>query len=347
MEEFNEMMSVIGDDISQLDHLKVPQRIKRESKLMEQLLNFYVTYIGGLSIERADSFFMRLYKPKLLHELIECMSSKSTSASIHIYGLQQYFYSKNSFFYAFVDKSVRSGKEKFFVPLEAKTTAIKSNVFSLTMFDEMSLLAILQDANPKICKLYIKNKALLERFQQNYSAVVSPLIQLKKADFISAFYSPFCHMLHCRETFISLIQRAFSSQEVIRLKDALYSFDLWIFRSMVEKLPTAKMQKLYTDSALLNILANLRELLPGFLLLYSFFLKQDRKEKNLSYHPEHLVGIFFGDILGLDNSLSPSIKVALGQMLKEFGFALELFTQFDDNQTFFSLLRDNWKDFMK
>jgi hypothetical protein len=45
MDEFNEMMSVIGDDMEQLDMSKIPQRIKKESRIMEQLLNFYVTYL--------------------------------------------------------------------------------------------------------------------------------------------------------------------------------------------------------------------------------------------------------------------------------------------------------------
>jgi hypothetical protein len=263
LEEFSEMMSIIGDDMEQFDHLKVPQRIKRESRLMEQLLNFYITYVGGLSIERADTFFVRLYKPEMLRELLELMSTKlSTPQSIHLYGLQQYFYSKNTFFYAFVNKNIRSGKEKFFVPLEQKIPTIKSNVFSLTMFDEISLLTLLQDFNPKICKLYIKNKALLHRFQQQYASEISPLIKLKKADFVSAFYSPLCSVFDEGETMLSVLQASLGEQEIIRLKDALYSFDLRIFRSVLKYLPIKKIKKLYSDTALLNILANMRELLP-------------------------------------------------------------------------------------
>jgi hypothetical protein len=76
MEEFSEMMSVIGDDMEQIDHLRIPQRIKKESKLMEQLLNFYITYVGGLSIERADTFFIRIYKPQLLRNLLSLLDTK-------------------------------------------------------------------------------------------------------------------------------------------------------------------------------------------------------------------------------------------------------------------------------
>jgi hypothetical protein len=256
LEEFSEMMSVIGDDMEQIDHLKVPQRIKRESRLMEQLLNFYITYVGGLSIERADTFFVRLYKPQLLEKLLNLVEMKlSTPASIHLYGLQQYFYSKNTYFYSFVNTNVRSGKEKFMVPLETKTKTIKSNVFSLTMFDEIALLTLLQDVNPKICKLYIKNKALLDWFQKSYASQISPLIKKKKADFVAEFYRPLLAPLDQAEAMISLLQSSFVEQDIVRLKDVLYSFDLWVFRSVLEKLPLKKMKKLYTDQALLNIFA--------------------------------------------------------------------------------------------
>jgi hypothetical protein len=186
MEEFSEMMSVIGDDMEQIDHLRVPQRIKRESKLMEQLLNFYITYVGGLSIERADTFFIRMYKPQLLRNLLSLLDTKNTTpASGHLYQLQQYFYSQNTYFYAYVNTNVRAGKEKFMMPVTPKIKLLQPNQFSLTMFDEIALLTLLQDINPKICKLYIKNKNLLERFQKKYAPVISPLINQKKADFIA------------------------------------------------------------------------------------------------------------------------------------------------------------------
>ena len=43
-EELDEMMSEIGDDIDKLDQMKIPASIKKESRIMEQFLNFYVSY---------------------------------------------------------------------------------------------------------------------------------------------------------------------------------------------------------------------------------------------------------------------------------------------------------------
>ncbi|MDR2415342.1 MAG: hypothetical protein LBD75_01695 [Candidatus Peribacteria bacterium] len=318
MEEFSEMMSVIGDDMEQIEHLRVPQRIKRESKLMEQLLNFYITYLGGLSIERADTFFIRLYKPQLLRSFLSLLDTKSlTPASCSLCELQHYFYSQNTYCYAYVNTNVRAGKEKFTMPINPQIKLLSPNLFSSTMFDEIALLTLLQDINPKICKLYIKNKNLLERFQKKYASLISPLINQKKADFIAGFYRPLCSSFRQGEQMIALLQTALSEQDIVRLKDALYSFDLRIFRGILEKLPLQKMKKLYTDQALLNIFSSLRELFPGFLLYYYFVLTEDKKQKK-STAPNHLFSLFFGDILGLDISLSPAFQTFIPQLLEEF-----------------------------
>ena len=347
MEEFNEMMSVIGDDTSQMENLKIPPRIKKESRVMEQLLNFYVTYIGGLSIERAETFFVRMYKPQLLTNLLPLIEIKiSTPASIHLYGMQQYFYSKNNFFYSYVNQNVRSGKEKFFVPLDTTSKTIKSNLFSLTMFDEISLLTILQDINPKLWKLYVKNTALLQRFQEKYSKKISEMIRRKSTDFILEFYSSFFSGFSHSSEIITLLQHTLVEQDIVRLKNALYSFDLWIFRAFLEKLSWKKVKIYYTEQALLTLFSLFRELLPWFLLYYHFVQIQNKKSKK-SQHPQLLLKIFLLDILGIDSALFPDMKKVIDWLLEEFSFALMLFAEFDDNKAFFYLLWENWKNVVK
>jgi hypothetical protein len=44
-EDVNELISTIGDDNRNLEDIKIPERIKKESKMMEKILNFYVTFI--------------------------------------------------------------------------------------------------------------------------------------------------------------------------------------------------------------------------------------------------------------------------------------------------------------
>jgi hypothetical protein len=44
-EELDEMMSEIGDDMDKLDQMQIPASIRKESKIMEQFLNFYVSFL--------------------------------------------------------------------------------------------------------------------------------------------------------------------------------------------------------------------------------------------------------------------------------------------------------------
>jgi len=45
-------MSSIGDDMGNVENLKIPERIKKESKIMEKILNFYITFVGGFRTSR-------------------------------------------------------------------------------------------------------------------------------------------------------------------------------------------------------------------------------------------------------------------------------------------------------
>ncbi|MDR2541500.1 MAG: hypothetical protein LBD11_07250 [Candidatus Peribacteria bacterium] len=345
-DEFNEMLSVIGDDDEKLEHMKIPPRIKKESRLIEQFLNFYITYLGGLSIERADTFFIRTYKSQLLPSLMKLIDLQLASpASIHLYGLQQYFYSRNTYFYNYVQQNVRAGKEKFFMPLTAKIKPIKSNVFSLTMFDENMLLVLLQDVNPRISKLYIKNKSLLQRFQASYGSEISTLIKQEKSAFIFSFYAPMLAGCQQSEAMISILQNALSDQDVVRLKDALYCFDIQMFRSFLSKISIKKLKSHYSEQAILHLFANVRELLPGFLLYYHFMLRQASEQKSLA-HSTTFFHTFLLEILGLESELVSHFREVIEQVLAEFSFAFTIFVEFDDNKDFFDLLRENWKRFI-
>jgi hypothetical protein len=44
-DEIDDMMSDIGTDPEGLKDFKVPERIKKESKIMEKILNFYITLL--------------------------------------------------------------------------------------------------------------------------------------------------------------------------------------------------------------------------------------------------------------------------------------------------------------
>ena len=50
-EELDEFMSEIGD-IDNIDMAKIPEKVKKESKIMEKIINFYITYTGASQAAR-------------------------------------------------------------------------------------------------------------------------------------------------------------------------------------------------------------------------------------------------------------------------------------------------------
>jgi hypothetical protein len=62
-------MSSIGEDVENIESFKIPERIKKESKIMEKLLNFYITLVGGSWLSRGDSFFLRLFRKPIIQQM--------------------------------------------------------------------------------------------------------------------------------------------------------------------------------------------------------------------------------------------------------------------------------------
>ena len=67
---------------------------------------------------------------------------------------------------------------------------MKATAYLLKSQDKIALTTLLQDCNPRIGKLYVKNKALLDRFQAQYSEQISPLIKLPTNEFVYQYYEP-------------------------------------------------------------------------------------------------------------------------------------------------------------
>jgi len=84
----DELSSRIGEDVQEgkEEDIKIPERIKRESKIMEKILNFYITFLGGFWIARGENFFLRLHKNELLRELTQGFSlQKMKEKTLYFY----------------------------------------------------------------------------------------------------------------------------------------------------------------------------------------------------------------------------------------------------------------------
>jgi hypothetical protein len=349
-EELDEMMSEIWDDINKLDEMQIPASIKKESKIMEQFLNFYVSYLWGLSISRADTFFFRFFKWKLIPELMQYFDVRfKTDQAIQYSWMSHLVFSKNQAYYQFVNKKIRSWKEKFFIPAwPIKSDPVKATAYLLKSEDEIALTTLLQDCDPRIWKLYVKNKALLDRFQAQYSEMISPMIKLSTNDFVNQYYEPIFSNFKLWDNVLKILQNAFTDQDVVRLKNSLYAFDVQLFREVISMFPWKNFQNLYNDTVMLQNLALIRETLFWFLIYYKYLQNiQEQDKEKTKFNLTLLKKVYILHILNRDNSLFAVWSKLIDTLLEQFWLAFSIFVEFDDNKEFFSILKENWMEFLK
>jgi len=349
-EELDEMMSEIWEDVDKLDQIQIPSSIKKESKIMEQFLNFYVSYLWWLSISRADTFFFRFFKWGLIQELLKCFDIQLKSEQSIEYSWKTHvFYVKNQSYYQFVNKKIREWKEKFFIPASPiKTDVLKATAFLLRMEDEEALITLLQDCNPQIWKLYVRNKALLDWFQAQYSLQISSLIKLSSREFVYYYYEPFFSNFQLWENVLKILQNAFTDQDIVRLKNSLYAFDVQLFREVMIMFPWKEFKKLYNDSVILQHLSLLHETLFWFLIYYRYLqMLQEGWQDKVNFNLSLLKRVYILQILNWDVSLFKIWCNLIDDLLEQFWLAFSIFVEFDDNKEFFSILKENWLEFLK
>ena len=348
-DELDEMISEIWDDINKLDQMQIPASIKKESMIMEQFLNFYISYIWWLSISRADTFFFRLFKPKLIPELIQHLDIQfKTDEAINFAWKSHLAYTKNSTYYQFVQKKIKSWKEKFFIPITPiKTEPIKATAYLMQSMDEIALITLLQDCNPRINKLYIKNKALLDRFQAQYSTEITPLIQDTQNNFVYSYYEHIFSNFYLWKNILKILENAYTEQDIIRLKDSLYIFDVQLFREIIKMFPRKKFKNIYSDNIIIQHLALIRETILWFLIYYQYLqLTQKSWDKLQKLDLSLFKKIYILNILNRDESLLSTWLHLIDTLLEQFWIAFSTFVELDDNKEFFLILKENRIDFI-
>lgn len=344
LEDIDEMLSAIdnGDDISNFD---VPERIKRESKVTERLLNFYVTLLGGFTTARGDSFYLRLLKPEILDFFTKnsLNSLLGSEVQLEYFGGVLYQYAKNLYYYSYINENIRAGKNKFTMPLKGDTSKVTTNFSVIKLYTEGMIASFFQDLNPKDTKLTIKNTQILELFKTQFGEQISEMVKLTSNEFLEAFYAPILSQVKDSKAFVSVLSSSLQENDLVNLKDTLYKLDFWISFSFFKKLEALKLWKQYDDALLLALFGNIRETFFGLALLF-VYLEQDKKslshEKN-----EILLMIYVRDILGIKSKKADQVFKVMLETIKEVMPILKLWIPLDDNKSFFALIAKNWDSF--
>lgn len=235
-EELEEFMSSIGH-FSHIENIQIPERIRKESQLMEKLMNFYMTFIGGFWIARGDSFGLRIFKSEFLQTLIQRNDLVTAKPeTLHYYGSLLYHYSKNIFYYKNAFEHIRAGKEKFNLPFKSTFKEVYSNIFLLKLFDENFLTTLFQDINIKDIKIFVKHKELLELFKSLHGKTISQRVKKTPKPFLETCYKSTTTCIKKGDFLLKTIHQHFHNQDIIRIKESLYTLDFWIQQDFLNKL---------------------------------------------------------------------------------------------------------------
>ncbi len=344
LEDIDEMLSAIdnGDDISNFD---VPERIKRESKVTERLLNFYVTLLGGFTTARGDSFYLRLLKPEILDFFTKdsLNSLLGSEVQLNYFGGVLYQYAKNLYYYSYINENIRAGKNKFSMPLKGENSKVTTNFSVIKLYIEAMIASFFQDLNPKDTKLTIKNTQILDLFKTHYGEQISEMVKLTSDEFLQAFYAPILSQVKDSKAFVSVLSSSLQENDLVNLKDALYKLDFWICFLFFKKLEALKLWKQYDDSLLLALFGSIRETFFWLALLF-VYLEQDKRSLSHGKN-EILLMIYVRDILGIKIKKADQVFKVMIETIKEVMPILKLWISLDDNKSFFALITKNWDSF--
>lgn len=336
-----ESWSRIGDDEESIENLKIPEKIKKESKIMEKILNFFITLLWWFRVARGDSFFLRIYKPKLLQALITNDYDNLKETALHTYWWLLYSYGKNIFYYKYISENVRLWRQKFYLPTKSTAKNTYSNFHILRLMDESALAILLQDINPKDIKIYNKNKLLIELFKKHFEEKISTLVQLDTNTFLKTIYQNKTQVF-TKKNWIDLLIKHYNQNDVYHIKENLYNIDFWINESYCDLAKEQLThQNIFDAKSILQIYAQHRETLLWFLLYISKINQRHKEERNF------FINVYNKNIIHIAEQWLPIWNNIINTLYEKYQDILEAILHIDDNEDFLRMGEENRERFTK
>lgn len=340
-EEIDEFMSSIGD-LENIDMAKIPEKLKKESRFMEKILNFYISFVWWMRIARWDNFACKLYKREFMQKLTQgqkIMTDKKYS--LQNYGALLYSYSKNSFYYKYAAENVRAGKEKFYVPFSNTLKKAQSNIYIIKLFHDNFIATVLQDINEKDIRLFVKNKQIVDTFKQTFGKKISEYIN-KESTLLQNVYQPLYTLTQIK-WFETHMQEHLTQDDLYRIKDSLYTFDFRLWQHCIYKLGEKihTRQDDYTSMNILWFAAQCRESIL-WLMLYLYY-----GEKNGIEHSDIVIELYITEILHMADHYIQPVSEIIKELYITYYDLIEQRTALDDNQKYMQLAVTNRNKFTK
>lgn len=333
--------SWIGDDGESIENLKIPEKIKKESKIMEKILNFFITLLWWFWIARWESLFLKLYKPNLIKELISNNYDNLKETALHTYWWLLYSYGKNIFYYKYISENVRLGRQKFYLPTKSTSKNTYSNFHILRLLDESALAIILQDINPKDIKIYNKNKLLIEFFKERFWKEISNLVQLDNPNFIKAIYQDLDYLFN-NKNLINILLDNLNETDFYHIKENLYNIDFRISRTYYQECKNNyQKQTLFDWNTLIEIYAQHKETLLWFLLYLTKITKKQPNSKDF------FINLYNTNIVHISNKWIKNRNTIINNIYEKYQDILQVIINIDDNPDFLRIWEENRDQFTK
>ncbi len=344
-DELDELMSSIWEG-EEVENVKVPDRLKKESAATEKLINFYLTFIWGFWTAKWDTLFLKLFRRWFLNHLNNDNISSMHQDSLFFYGGLLYNYSKNVFYYKYAFENVKAGKEKFSLPYRSSFKQTYSNPYLIKLLNENFFANNLQDINQKDIKLFIQNKNIIESFKNKFSTNISSIVKLNNKDFLSYIYSDFLNLIWLEDK--NSIYSKFEESDISNIKENIYTFDLWLWLNFIKLFNDEKfdIKNTHSKEAIMWISSLLRDSLFWFILYYKFLESKEQEIwKDLKLNS--LKNIYIYDILWISQDYYYLVDYVLNNLLDEYEDILIKWINIDDNVTYFNFWYENWVNFIE
>ncbi len=342
-QEIDSFISSI-EETGWLKGMKVPDKLKQESMMMDRLVHFYVTFLGGLRVARGDNFYLRLFRKWLVDKIISDQEMPTLKQdALFYYGGLLYNYSKNVFYYKYAFDNVRAGHNTFHLPYKSGFKEVYSNMFILKLFDENFVNTILQDINKKTIKIFVTNKDILRTFKNMLGANVSTLSKSTKNALIDEIYGKVSFFMQTIMHFLPTLKTQLTETDITSIRENLYTLDLWLWNEALQTLADLEtdLSSTYGDLSIMGITASMRDTLFWFLLRYTY-VQQEARDAKVNLHLPVLKKIYIIDVLNISEIYYTQFEAMIEQLVIRYEPILTQWIKMDDNQKYFWIGVGNW-----
>lgn len=348
-QEIEEFISTIWNN-PDLDNIQIPERIKKESAIMEKFINFYMTYIWWFWVARWDNYNFRLFRKWLLNELLSYTNISMMKQDIlFFYWSLLYNYSKNVFYYKYVTDNVRAGKDKFNLPFKSNFREVYSNMYIIKLFNENFISNILQDLNSKDIKIYIQNKEILKEFKNLFWNRISKVVSKENKHIINIVYKPITTSLKDIYDFHDIVRKYTNCHDITNLKESFYNLDFWLWHDLIWKINESEIDLSleYSDFSILGILSFFRDTWFAFVIFYYNMLVESSLNKDwINYWLDEIKKVYFLDVVWLWEGYFESFSKFLDDHIKDYSKLLDMWLKLDNNEKFFNVWIEDWLNFI-